>query len=344
MAYMLVQLDETGGNTLAVVHQNWLTPLKKEVFWPPYKTSKQYKKSLLEGEVVNENSWMLYSIQRVFLTTDELSKAFEKEREAELTSDLASASECEAINESPLRPKRNRRPRKLDSDSEDESQFVRPQKIQLKKLSGAVEIRDISGVAGHKPLEATENKSRTLVQDQLWNLNPSTSTPTSDVQDDQIGFRTVLSTLAYIKEQNRTILNKLNELSQPRHAEKCVDIHTKLSVKLPLDSTRDLITFEEYLEVERNFDDIGYFSMLGGKDVKQKTNKILKELLTDELASCYSYFGKRDKQPLVKTKLKDLLFKSIQIKNNNITCQEIETHVKEWLKQAPQRKKRKKSI
>lgn len=70
--YCVVQFDKRGGEGLAVVHGNWLTPLKKEVFWPPIKDSKVYRKALLDSEEVHPDTWALYGIQKVFFQTSKL--------------------------------------------------------------------------------------------------------------------------------------------------------------------------------------------------------------------------------------------------------------------------------
>lgn len=36
MAYVVVEFDEKHGGGVAAVNSAWLTPFKKEVFWPPY--------------------------------------------------------------------------------------------------------------------------------------------------------------------------------------------------------------------------------------------------------------------------------------------------------------------
>lgn len=57
--------DEEAG-IIALVHQPWLTPLKNQVWWPPYKTSAQFKKALFIEEEVKKDTWTLYNVKRVF--------------------------------------------------------------------------------------------------------------------------------------------------------------------------------------------------------------------------------------------------------------------------------------
>lgn len=67
--YSLVEFAEDAGGGLAVVSSKWLTPFKKEVFWPPYKHSKLFNKAVQKGEEVSDEKWKLYSVSKVYYTT-----------------------------------------------------------------------------------------------------------------------------------------------------------------------------------------------------------------------------------------------------------------------------------
>lgn len=63
--FVVVEFAESSGGGLAIVHSHWLTPRKKEVFWPPYKENAQYVRAVKRGEESTE-SWKLYNISRIF--------------------------------------------------------------------------------------------------------------------------------------------------------------------------------------------------------------------------------------------------------------------------------------
>ena len=65
--YKIVEFNKEGG--LAIVHTTWLTPRKKEVFWPPYKGNTNFMRALRKGENVNEETWQIYGIARNFYET-----------------------------------------------------------------------------------------------------------------------------------------------------------------------------------------------------------------------------------------------------------------------------------
>lgn len=63
--FAVVEFSEDEGG-LAVVKSSWLTPRKKNVFWPPIKDTKQFKKTLLCNKDPSKDSWLLYGISRIF--------------------------------------------------------------------------------------------------------------------------------------------------------------------------------------------------------------------------------------------------------------------------------------
>lgn len=73
MAYVVVEFDVNdengGGGSVAAVHSAWLTPLKKEVFWPPYKEQTKFDKALRTGETVDTEKWSLHGIRRIFYSS-----------------------------------------------------------------------------------------------------------------------------------------------------------------------------------------------------------------------------------------------------------------------------------
>lgn len=73
MAFVGVEFVHNGG--VSLVHAAWLTPLKKEVFWPPKQRSKSFIKVLTTGKesVTHEegnninNLWKIHKIERIIL-------------------------------------------------------------------------------------------------------------------------------------------------------------------------------------------------------------------------------------------------------------------------------------
>lgn len=64
MAYVGVEFSENG--SIGLVRSSWLTPLKQEVFWPPFKTTSAFNKALVSFEEPDLDEWKIYGIKRSF--------------------------------------------------------------------------------------------------------------------------------------------------------------------------------------------------------------------------------------------------------------------------------------
>lgn len=72
MMFNVIEFDAEAGGGLALVHKSWITPRKKEVYWPPYKDQKVFTKALKFGEEVDEAKWKLYGIEKTYYETGKL--------------------------------------------------------------------------------------------------------------------------------------------------------------------------------------------------------------------------------------------------------------------------------
>ncbi|KYQ60016.1 hypothetical protein ALC60_00941 [Trachymyrmex zeteki] len=71
MAFIGVEFvsdEKLDSGAIALVHLTWLTPRKKEVWWPPYKTSSRFKKALSVGEEPREDTWTLCQVDRILFS------------------------------------------------------------------------------------------------------------------------------------------------------------------------------------------------------------------------------------------------------------------------------------
>ncbi|CAG9812935.1 unnamed protein product [Phaedon cochleariae] len=356
--YSVIQFDDSGNNSVAVVHESWLTPMKTEVFWPPFKDTRNYKRALCGGEeAIDTESWKLYGINRIFYQTDELEKAFKKEKEAEITSDLADTDVDLLEKEAPTRQSRKYVRKIIDSsESEGESQYPRPPQIKIKKLSGFIETRQLQNSGSkhtpeqtlHPAVQHSSNQKGTLITKtiQQSTLNKqsrdSSDCPSQvssafsdsgkkiDYDDIVSATKTFISLLGQIKEQNNLILGKLDE------------VQNSLSVQIPLTKSDDLKIFEEFISKTENFNLlVTHLHSLGGKNIKLKIHKILRALLTDELAAFFSYYGKRSKEPFYELKINKALIRAVQ--SDNVTISDVEDIIKLWFKHAPDRLKSRKN-
>lgn len=56
--------EKDGTSKIALVSETWLTPCKKEAFWPPYKFLDRYNKALKGHEEPKE--WNFYPVEKIY--------------------------------------------------------------------------------------------------------------------------------------------------------------------------------------------------------------------------------------------------------------------------------------
>lgn len=68
--FAIVEFIDQEGGGLSIVSKEWVTPRKKEVFWPPVKDQQTFNKLLKRpDQCVNADTWKLYKIKRLFYET-----------------------------------------------------------------------------------------------------------------------------------------------------------------------------------------------------------------------------------------------------------------------------------
>ncbi|KAB0803363.1 hypothetical protein PPYR_00333 [Photinus pyralis] len=151
MEFLGVEFSASCGGGLAIINRNWLTPRKKNAFWPPYKTQSVYEKALKTGETPNEANWKIYPVSRCFFETDDYSKARSKLKRAELQSDVQSdADEDSCLSKRAIHP-----PKRLCYESSDEegslSTLPAPPPINISELSKNLLNAESAGSPGRSP-------------------------------------------------------------------------------------------------------------------------------------------------------------------------------------------------
>ncbi|VEN33633.1 unnamed protein product [Callosobruchus maculatus] len=322
-----------------------MTPRKGEVWWPPYKQQDQFDRSLKRGDSPNDN-WVLYPVERFFFEEQDYSKAAKKIKKAEVTSDLTSGDEI-------LSKRRRLAPKRLFSSS---SSSDEEPPVKIKGLSNIVSRKvkaDSRGVCvtavpyrtSSQLTQACEQQELPLVRENnvylqtseglLPTLTGSQPEPNEGskgesclLRENNAYLKKSVALLASIKAQTDQILNIL---SQRKTATGCViDMPQDVPVSLPVKQLHELVVFEKYLENETKFSTlVSYFSTIGGRDLKCKVNAILRQILTNNVASSLSFLGSRNgKKPFCSLKLIKLITR---------TENEINDAIKVWLKHAPKR-------
>jgi hypothetical protein len=66
--YIVAEEDDDDHN-IVIVSSTWLTPKKQEAFWPRFKQTNQYNKSLFRHEAPDDQTWQLITLKRKFYET-----------------------------------------------------------------------------------------------------------------------------------------------------------------------------------------------------------------------------------------------------------------------------------
>ncbi|KAJ8942087.1 hypothetical protein NQ314_010160, partial [Rhamnusium bicolor] len=326
--YNIVEFCNEAGGGLAIVHTNWLTPRKQEVFWPPYKDNSLFTKALKTGERTNEK-WKLYEIVRNFYKTDDLEKAKRKLKLAEDTSDLNTETD-----ENEFQPrKRLRKPTKISSseDEEENSNFQRPPKLNIKKKlesnlsssqkAGNPSISSLPSTLGVLPKIGTHVNSPQTASPNTPTTSRNWPTPSESVTIPKSEYDNIIRLLAHIKEQNKEILNIITERGRETStALTSICLPNNFPIELPASTDDDVQAVEDFLKTKENINSFcSYLSTLGGgKSYILRTNKVLRQLLTDSLACKYSFFGSRkDKKAFSELLLKKSSNKRVA---NEVKC------------------------
>ncbi|KAF5278055.1 hypothetical protein FQR65_LT15805 [Abscondita terminalis] len=130
MAYVVVEFNDDSEG-LAVTCAKWLTSMKNEIFWPPYKEQHGYNKSLRNQESPNTEHWKLYPLRRIFYQSDDLEKAILKQKRTEFTSNLDSDEEVQS-------KRITKAPKRFQSDSDEDTprsnHIKRPPRLNLSRF------------------------------------------------------------------------------------------------------------------------------------------------------------------------------------------------------------------
>ncbi|KAK4886178.1 hypothetical protein RN001_002449 [Aquatica leii] len=115
----------------------------------------------------------------------------------------------------------------------------------------------------------------------------------------------------------------------------------KFPVSFPLRNNSHVEKLENYIALKDNLDSLAVFlSSLGGRDVNNRVNVILRYVFDDRLASTYNFCGKRSNKTAIKDlHLRKAIFDSIKRVSTQTTEKEIDSTIKNWLKHAPERVK-----
>ncbi|KAF5301723.1 hypothetical protein FQA39_LY10654 [Lamprigera yunnana] len=351
MAFAGIEFSERGGGGVALICSEWLTPRKRHCFWPPIKSSFQFEKALIKRIPTNEQDWAQYEVSRCFFETDDFPK--EKQKKTEFTSKVASDEDLNEVDY-PIKRKISVVRRFYDSDDEDEgckkTILQRPPQIKLMVNIEFAAVQSISLLKNCSSSISSPSTSSFIINE--YDSDDILSKGMSDENSCNLEFnnnvidcdKSKISTLSNVveasvvpKEQNTLILKEHKILNSKPNTQRHQSFEPPLDilVGLPLRTVEDVLSLEKYLSNGDNLSAlVSYLSTLGGRDLTNKTNIILRCLLTNEVAQLYSYRGTRlGKRALSTLNLKTVVVRAVQT-GCSATENDVCSNIKVWLNHA----------
>ncbi|XP_025269900.1 uncharacterized protein LOC105259393 [Camponotus floridanus] len=296
----------------------------------------------------------MYKIKKVLFTTDNFEKAKKKLQKYEWTSDIATDDNENIIG------KRNRtKPKKYITTSSESSneeltshatinKKIPPRPPQIVKNTLYNKFNIVKAVSAHSsslshcqthfketstPVnlieEVTTNTEKELENESVSNVINNTTV--------------LLKALVFVKQQNRQIIHQNEEilkiLKNKERSQGPNFQEPNLPVQLPLKNFEEVTLLHDHINDNENFSElISYLSTLGGHDVTSKTNAILRKILTNEVASHYSFLGSKNQKKAFPTiNLNRAVIRAVQIAIPQTSEDDVTVCIKNWLKPSPQR-------
>lgn len=153
----------------------------------------------------------------------------------------------------------------------------------------------------------------------------------------ELFLKKILNYVIILKNQNEQIIEALKNTSTSVINPTVSNITKDLPVKLPIQSVNDLEILDKYLEIGNNADLLtSYLKTIGGSDAKNKTNIILRKLISNAVAVKFSFLGSRqEKKAFSKLALHSVIINALL--TDDFKEKDINDCIKIWLKHAPKR-------
>ncbi|KAJ8951015.1 hypothetical protein NQ318_006400 [Aromia moschata] len=304
MAFVLIEFSASEGGGISIVHNEWMSPRKTEVYWPPYKEQSQFnralKKGMLNDNIDNRNVFFVTKnvIIRYLTIKDDYEKIHTKLKDCEITSDIQSDDD-NAVSKI-----RKRIPNKkyfVISDEEtdnDESQLLRPPR----NLTGELDVGNLTKLDKSSLSQRIHEsiKKQSIHNEAIFNCKKRN-----------------IELLMHIKEQNKQILTIIGKQDKVPFSSL-----PDLPIKFPLDTIHNLQILDRFLKENTGTADIlcSYLSSL------------------DEVAKNYNFYGKRaEKEAFSNLTLCSIIIRAVKITHSAASDKEVEDIIKVWLKHAPER-------
>ncbi|XP_063917528.1 uncharacterized protein LOC135136186 [Zophobas morio] len=328
-------------NSLAVIPKCWLMFDNDKCYWPPVPDVSNYVCKCKEPD----GNWHVFGVRvlnngKVY---DNYLKARAAARAAENTSDINTESEDQK--------KRKRKPKKIYSDSSSEDDDISVySKAAFPPLPNAP--TRFASCSSSEPRSAISQSSSELnkndisssvSKETLTDVSPSTSQSQRLIEKTSDDFlhrlRHQLSVMNFkinnIQSDMTTIIDLLRKTQEVNSGQSDFNYEP-----LPLQTLQSLNEFEDYLQIEDNFKKFTLFvQKIGGSSIYECVKRVLRRVMVDELATKFSWNGKRQKRAFEGLNIQKGLTSGIQANVTTKNCSEkdVEASIKSWLRHAKSR-------
>ncbi|XP_070390981.1 uncharacterized protein [Dermacentor albipictus] len=347
--------------SLAVVHGSWLNPKRNRTYWPTLKNSSQRRRATVEGAAPSPSWTQANCVVKSWADTYE--KACEKQNFLQYHSDMSCEEELgrgKRKKRSALASDYSSEPDTTD-DSGDDSNYHPPRPPTPPQLvtniggydSAAAHVsckmpgrhrkkRSAGASASPRPSFGIAGEPETESVPSSLPAGPSTTSSGSRTDPQVLAFmERILSSLNTIKvvQQAHTQL-----LAQMNNAEEACPENQNLPDQLPFLTTRDMLDWDAELGVnkEAKLRMKRHMVVQGGDTINQKTARILKSVMSWDVAKQFSWYGAKGKMKFCELNICKLLCSNLpdrKYKHNQeeATLKNIEKAAMSWFRHAAER-------
>ncbi|KMQ86083.1 hypothetical protein RF55_15045, partial [Lasius niger] len=271
--YIVVEFEDG----LQLIPATWFNADTNESIWPSnFKTKLRINKAIIMREMPKDKSdWELLSIKKVYGIANTYEEGMQKLILAEETSNIDTNSSSNELKEKEKKRRRLKARKYLSSSSEE---------------------------------DLHSHKENTITREKILPAFPQKRNFMSS--DKEMEFKKImLGKLNRILFKLDNIENKLEMLEEKViqfRNQSCIQENN--NIQFPICTLAVLTVFEEQLQDTRFKEDVlNIFQLVGGNSAHSMIRNIFKKAITDDLATTFSWTGKRTKQSFKDLKLSKVI-------------------------------------
>ncbi|XP_064465072.1 uncharacterized protein LOC135376492 [Ornithodoros turicata] len=301
-------------NDVAVVHASWVDGMF--CWWPPEKNSNKLRTMVIKGQTPAQD-W-----RRVECGVLDGFSSYEDARKklpaAEQTSDLQSDAEPKRVRRKPSRLIHS------SSSDSDSGQATLPPPPASDSTQGSQLC-----LSGSQHFGTTD-----LRQEFDPSVRHTFATLPRAFENEVLRL---LHALRAVQEDHSTQLNDISSALQQRTSQMATE---------ESDDTKPYAVLERFLDVDSSPNEesemqkmVAMLQKYGGTNTRDATQRILRALMTDEVATSFSWQGGKGKMKFCDLLCCNAIFRIVMSKRllKNATRSEVEHNIKSWLRHAKER-------